>query len=75
MKNGFLTNAGRLLFSKNKPLVLKTAIFATDQKVTFIDIQRYEGNIFDLVQKAMKYINQKSGFGPAILQMVSSGAR
>lgn len=56
MKNGFLTNAGRLLFSKNKPLVLKTAIFATDQKVTFIDIQRYEGNIFDLVQKGMKYI-------------------
>jgi len=56
LKNGFLTNAGKLLFSKNNPIVLKTAIFATDQKTTFLDIQRYEGNIFDLVQKGMKYI-------------------
>ena len=55
-KQDHLTNAGRLLFSKNRPLVLKTAIFATDQKVTFIDIQRFEGNIFNLVQKGMRYI-------------------
>lgn len=56
IKDNHLTNAGRLLFSKNKPIVLKTAIFATDQKVTFLDIQRYEGNIFELIDKAINYI-------------------
>lgn len=56
MKKGHLTNAGRLLFSKNNPIVLKDAVFATNQKVTFIDMQRYEGNIFTLIQKGMKFI-------------------
>jgi len=56
IRNHRLTNAGKLLFSKNKPLVLKCAMFATDQKVTFIDIQRYEGNIFQLISKGMQYI-------------------
>jgi ATP-dependent DNA helicase RecG len=54
--DGYLTNAGRLLFSKNNPLVLKCAIFATDQKLTFLDIKRFEGNIFELINLGMRYI-------------------
>lgn len=51
-----LTNAGRVLFSKNKPLTLKMAVFATEHKDTFLDISRVEGNIFELINEAMSYI-------------------
>lgn len=51
-----LTNAGRVLFSKNKPITLKMAVFATEHKDTFLDISRIEGNIFELISAAMSYI-------------------
>lgn len=51
-----LTNAGRILFSKNHPLILKMAVFATDHKETFLDISRQEGNIFQLIDAAISYI-------------------
>lgn len=54
--NGKLNNAGRLLFSKNNPIVLKMAVFATSEKKTFLDLTRVEGNIFQLIEKAMKYL-------------------
>lgn len=58
IKDGYLNNAGRVLFSKNNPLVLKMAVFATNQKVTFLDINRAEGNIFQLIDKGLKYISE-----------------
>jgi ATP-dependent DNA helicase RecG len=51
-----LSNAGRVLFSKRKPIVLKLAVFATEHKTTFLDIARAEGNIFRLIDNAMGYI-------------------
>ncbi len=51
-----LTNAGRFLFSANKPVVLKMAVFATDNKTTFLDIVREEGNIFQLIDRALNYV-------------------
>lgn len=51
-----LTNAGRMLFSKNKPLTLKMAVFATEHKATFLDISKVEGNIFELIDSAISYI-------------------
>lgn len=54
--NDKLNNAGRLLFSKNNPIVLKMAVFATNEKKTFLDLTRVEGNIFQLIDKAMKYL-------------------
>lgn len=54
--NGKLNNAGRFLFSKNNPIVLKMAVFATNEKKTFLDLTRVEGNIFQLIDKAMKYL-------------------
>lgn len=51
-----LNNAGRLLFSKNKPLVLKLAVFATNEKNTFLDSKRVEGNIFELIDVAMDFV-------------------
>ena len=51
-----LTNAGRILFSKNKPITLKMAVFATEHKTTFLDISKVEGNIFELIDNAINYI-------------------
>ena len=42
----YLNNAGRALFSNLKPLKLKMAIFATNEKRTFVDISPVEGNLF-----------------------------
>lgn len=58
LKNNKLTNAGYYLFSKNKPITLKMAIFATDEKLTFLDINRVEGNIYSLIESAYEYITK-----------------
>ena len=52
----YLTNAGNVLFGNTKPVTLKTAIFATDEKLTFLDMQMYEDNILNLLQIAEEYI-------------------
>jgi len=57
-KQGHLTNAGYVLFSNRNPVTLKMAIFATDEKLTFIDIKTIEDNIFNLIQIAQIYIEQ-----------------
>jgi ATP-dependent DNA helicase RecG len=56
LNSSTLTNAGKVLFSRNKPLTLKMAVFATEHKNTFLDISRVEGNIFDLIDAATSYI-------------------
>ena len=66
--NGKLNNAGRILFSKNKPAVLKLAVFATDEKLSFIDINRYEGNLFELNKKAQEYILEHINFSAEIVK-------
>lgn len=56
----YLNNAGKMLFSANRPIVLKMAVFATEEKITFLDINRVEGNIFQLIDKAMRYISENT---------------
>ena len=51
-----LTNAGNVLFGNNHPVTLKVAIFATDEKLTFIDMQMFEDNIYNLLSIAENYI-------------------
>ena len=36
-------------FSKNHPITLKMAFFATEHKNTFLDISHVEVNIFELI--------------------------
>jgi ATP-dependent DNA helicase RecG len=50
-------NACKMLFSKN-PLSLQCAIFAGKTKNTFLDIKRFEGNIYELLDYAKNYIIQ-----------------
>ena len=56
--NGKLTNAAYYLFSDKEPIVLKMAIFATDEKITFLDINRVKGNIIDLIDVAYSYVRE-----------------
>lgn len=53
-----LNNAGRFLFSTKGPIELKMAVFATNEKRTFIDISPIRGNIFTLIEEAEKYIKK-----------------
>ena len=54
--DGKLTNAGYYLFSIKEPVVLKAAIYSTDARISFNDIQRWKGNIFNLIDKGILYI-------------------
>lgn len=51
-----LTNAGEALFGNTHPITLKAAIFATDEKLTFLDMKLYEDNICNLLKIAENYI-------------------
>lgn len=53
-----LNNAGKFLFSNKAPIQLKMAVFATNEKRTFIDISPINGNIFELMAEAEKYIKK-----------------
>ena len=56
MDGDYLTNAGNVLFGNSHPVTLKAAVFATDEKLTFLDMQMYEDNILNLLGIAEKYI-------------------
>ncbi len=56
IKDGYLTNAGNVLFGNNNPVSLKVGIFATNEKLTILDMKLYEDNIFNLLSKAEEYI-------------------
>ena len=58
LKNGKLNNAGYVLFGNNGPVTIKMAVFASDEKLTFLDINRTEDNIFRLVDTALTYIKK-----------------
>ena len=58
INNGKLLNAGMVLFSESIYTDLQMAVFATDQRLTFLDIDRKRGNIFDLVATAENYIKR-----------------
>lgn len=58
-EGGHLNNAGRILFSKNKPITLKTAVYANDDMITTLDTQRYQDNAYNLINKSQNYIKEK----------------
>lgn len=58
LKGDKLNNAGYVLFGNNGPVTLKMAVFASDEKLTFLDINRAEDNIFRLVDTALTYIKK-----------------
>ena len=57
-EDGKLTNAGYYLFSAKRPVVLKLAVYVTDERISFSDIQRLEDNIFNLIGKGYSYVKE-----------------
>jgi len=62
-KNGNLNNAGNVLFSKNKPVTVKYAVFATDTRSKIIDLKIYNGNVFECINESMTYIKSHINYG------------
>ena len=56
VNGGNLLNAGMVLFSESIYAELQMAIFAGTERLTFLDIQRERGTVFELVALAEKYI-------------------
>ena len=56
--DGKLTNAGYYLFSNKMPVVLKMAVYVTDERINFSDIGRVEDNIYNLIRKGYSYIKE-----------------
>lgn len=54
--NETLNNAGNVLFSKNKPILLKLATYASDTKDTFLKLEHFEGNIYECIEHSLTYI-------------------
>lgn len=52
----------RVLFSKNKPVLLKLATFATNNKKTFSKLEHLEGNIFECIDKGIEYIGTQINY-------------
>lgn len=67
MNNGKLNNAGYYLFSKNKPLMIKEAIYATEEKITFIDNRVFNGNIFECINEEIEYINKGMNWNAKVI--------
>lgn len=59
VKDGRIKNAGYVLFGKNVNVGLKLATYATNNKVTFIDLKLINGNVYNLVGIALEYILNK----------------
>ena len=52
----FLNNAGAALFSNKVKIALKMAVFATNEKLTFLDMAMEEDNIMNLMDVAETYV-------------------
>lgn len=55
---GKLTKAAEVLFCKNTTTEVQAAVFAGTDKLTFLDISKFEGNIFKLRARAELYIKE-----------------
>lgn len=64
-----LNNAGYYLFSNRKPLLLKLAIYPTDERVQFTDMKHYRGNIFECIEEAVSYVANNIHWSAKIVGM------
>ena len=53
--NDTLNNAGKVLFSKNKPIQFKLAVFASESRLTVLELNIFEGNIYECIEKAIDF--------------------
>lgn len=59
LSNNKASNAGYALFGKESKIKLKLALYASEEKLTFLDLKEIQGNIYNLVNSAIEYIESK----------------
>lgn len=58
LKTNFITNAGKILFSNVKPILIKLAVYATETKDTFLILRHFEGNIYECINASIEFVKQ-----------------
>ncbi len=58
LKEGNLLKAAEVLFCGNNQIEIQAAVFAGTDKLTFLDIRQFKGNIFQLLQQSEAYIKE-----------------
>ena len=53
-----LLNACEVLFCDANPMEVQAAVFAGTDKTTFLDIKKFQGTIFDMLEKSEQYISE-----------------
>lgn len=56
LKDNHLNHAGEVLFGNDQPLTLKMALFATPEKITFLDQRQESDHLMNLILLAENYI-------------------
>lgn len=58
IKGANLLNAGKALFCYEDNVEVQAAVFAGNDKITFLDIQSFHGNLFELIKKSESYLKE-----------------
>ena len=58
LKDGKLLKAAEVLFCDEKQQEVQAAVFAGTDKLTFLDIRQFKGNIFQLLQQSESYLKE-----------------
>jgi len=54
-----LTEAAKFLFTDKHSMEVQAAVFAGKDKVTFLDIKKFNGNLFDLLDRTELYLKER----------------
>ena len=73
--NGHLTNAGHYLLSKNRPVTMDLAIYATDEKVTALYRKQFRGNIIECMDEAQFFIKKNMRWRQETREYAATGIR
>ncbi|OGF50380.1 MAG: transcriptional regulator [Candidatus Firestonebacteria bacterium RIFOXYA2_FULL_40_8] len=63
MRNQKLLKPAELLFCNNDTFEVQAAVFAGTDKITFLDIDKFTGNLFDILEKSEAYIREHINWG------------
>lgn len=66
IENGRCKNACYALFGKEAKIGLRLASYVNDNKVTFTDLKLINGNIYNLIDEALKYVKANIMWRPEI---------
>ncbi|OGF44726.1 MAG: transcriptional regulator [Candidatus Firestonebacteria bacterium RIFOXYD2_FULL_39_29] len=63
IRNGRLLKAAEPLFCNKNSFEVQAAVFAGVDKITFLDINKITGNLFDILEKSEAYVREHINWG------------